>query len=142
MDEARAAMAAVGPLPTPSPELVRVMKAGLRELLASSCREDVPVANASETAPPLPVVVSNADAVGADDREAPPVGGPSRAEVTMPLDTKTIFLAILWVLAILLPLKIGQLPPQVQTIIGDYLATVGLALIIHWRVSDNRKQDD
>ncbi len=60
----------------------------------------------------------------------------------MPLDAKTIFLAILWVLAILLPLKIGQLPLEVQTIVRDYLATVGLALIIHWRVSDSRKQDD
>jgi hypothetical protein len=40
-----------------------------------------------------------------------------------------------------LPLKIGQLPPDVQIIIRDYLATVGLALIIHWRVSDSQKHD-
>jgi hypothetical protein len=67
---------------------------------------------------------------------------PSRTEVTMPLDAKTIFLTILWVLAILLPLKVGQLPPEVQASISNYLATVGLALIIHWRVSDSRKRDD
>jgi hypothetical protein len=143
MDEARAAMATVGPLPPPSPELVHVMNAGLRELLSSSWQGNVPVsvpaANANGAAPPLPVVVSDADAVGADDREAPPASVPSRTEVAMPLDAKTIFLALLWVLAILLPLKIGQLPPEVQTIISDYLATVGLALIIHWRVSDSRK---
>jgi hypothetical protein len=146
IDEARAGIAAVGPLPPPSPELVRAMNAGLHGLLSSSWQGDgpvpVPVANASGTAPPLPVVVSDADVTGADDREAPPVSVPSQTEVVAPLDARTIFLALLWVLAILLPLKIEQLPPDVQTIIRDYLATVGLALIIHWRVSDIRKHDD
>jgi hypothetical protein len=146
IDEARAAIAAVGPLPPPSPELVRVMNAGLYGLLSSSWQGDVPVpvpvANASRTAPPLPAVVSDADAAGADDREAPPVSVPSHTEVVVPPDAKMIFLALLWVLTILLPLKMGQLPPDVQIIIRDYLATVGVALIIHWRVSDSRKHDD
>jgi hypothetical protein len=142
IEEARAAMAPVGPLPPPSPELVRIMKAGLRELVSSSWHRDVPVADASEAALPPSVVVSNADSVRMDDREAQPVSVPSRTEMAMPLDAKTIFLAILWVLTVLLPLKIEQLPLEVQTIIRDYLATVGLALIIHWRVSDSRKPDD
>jgi hypothetical protein len=67
-------------------------------------------------------------------------GSPS--DPGMPLDAKTVFLAVLWVCTILLPLKIGLLPPDVQAIIRDYLVTVGLVLIIHWRVSDSRKHDD
>jgi len=67
---------------------------------------------------------------------------PSHNELVVPLDAKTIFLAILWLLAIALPLDIGQLPLEAQIIIRDYLATIGLALIIHWRVSDSRRQDD
>lgn len=63
-------------------------------------------------------------------------------EVAVPPDAKTVFLAILWVFAILLPLKIGLLPLDVHTIIRDYLVTVGTALVIHWRVSDSRKHDD
>jgi hypothetical protein len=62
--------------------------------------------------------------------------------VAVPLDAKTVFLVVLWVCTILLPLKIGLLPLDVQAIIRDYLVAVGLALIIHWRVSDSRKHDD
>lgn len=145
IDEACTAMAAVGPLPPPSPELVRVMSAGLHELLTSSWPGNAPVpgpgAIGSGTASPLAAAVSDADAGEADDREVPPVSVPARAGMAMPLDAKTVFLALLWVLAILLPLKVGQLPPEVQTIIGDYLSSVGLALIIHWRMSDSRKRD-
>ena len=65
----------------------------------------------------------------------------SQSDIGVPLDAKTVFLAILWVFAILLPLKIGLLSPDVQTIIRDYLVTVGTALIIHWRVTDSRKHD-
>ena len=65
----------------------------------------------------------------------------SPADVGMPLDAKTVFLATLWVFAILLPLKIGQLSPDVQTIIRDFVGTISLALIIHWRVQDSRKRD-
>jgi hypothetical protein len=145
VDEARAAMAAIGPLPPPAPELVRVMNAGLHELLSASWQHEVPVtapvASASGAAPSPAVVVSDTDAGRADDEEAPPVTVPPCTEVVGPLDAKTVFLALLWVLATLLPLKIGRLPPDIQTVIRDYLATVGLALIIHWRVSDTMKRD-
>ena len=53
----------------------------------------------------------------------------------------TVFLAILWVLTIALPPVVLTLPLTVQSIIAGYVAAVGLALIIHWRVSDNRKRD-
>jgi hypothetical protein len=59
----------------------------------------------------------------------------------MPLDAKTVFLAVLWVFTILLPLKMDQLPPEVQIIIRDYVSTVGVTLAIWWRVNDGRKRD-
>jgi hypothetical protein len=145
VDEARAAMAAIGPLPPSDPELVRVMNAGLHELLSASWQREVPVpvpvASPSGAAPSPAVVVSDTDVVRADDGEAPPFAVPPCTEMAGPLDAKTIFLALLWVLATLLPLKIGRLPPDVQTVIRDYLGTVGLALIIHWRVSDTSRRD-
>jgi hypothetical protein len=60
----------------------------------------------------------------------------------MPLDAKTVFLAILWVFTILLPLKDGFLPPEVQTKIWEFVTAVNFTLTIHWRVSDSRKHDD
>jgi hypothetical protein len=44
----------------------------------------------------------------------------------MPLDARTVFLAVLWVFTILLPLKMDQLPPEIQTIIQDYVSTIGV----------------
>jgi hypothetical protein len=59
----------------------------------------------------------------------------------MPLDAKTVFLAVLWVFTILLPLKMDKLPPEVQTIIRDYVSAVSVTLAIYWRVQDGRKRD-
>lgn len=60
----------------------------------------------------------------------------------MPLDAKRVFLAVLWVFTILLPLKMDQLPPEVQTIVRDYVAIVGVTLAVHWRVNDSRRKRD
>lgn len=141
-EQIRVAQAGVGPA-LQALELVKVMNAGLHELLWPSRRQPavygaVPAATASATAPAPSVVISDAGA-GTDtlivQKDTP-------REVAVPLDAKTVFLVVLWVCTILLPLKIGLLPPDVQATIRDYLVTVGLALIIHWRVSDSRKHDD
>jgi hypothetical protein len=128
------------------PELVQIMNAGLREMLSLSRQQrnvfvHPAVATAVATVPQVSVFVRDGDAVRADDREVSLVSASSTTDVGMPLDAKTVFLAIVWVFAVLLPLKIGLLPSEVQTIIRDYLVTVGTALIIHWRVQDSRKHD-
>jgi hypothetical protein len=130
VDDLRATIATVGPV-LAAPELAQAMNVGLYELLSVSPQQrdvlmPVPVASASGIAPPPSVVVSNAD---------------PGTEVAVPLDAKAVFLAVLWVFTILLPLKIGLLPPEAQAIIRDYIATVGLTLTIHWRVADSRKHD-
>lgn len=148
MDEVRAVMAAVGPLPLPPPELAQVMNSGLREMLSLSRQQrnaffPVPAAGITGTGG---VVLPKMMLAGAGEMTASTatatlaVRDDSPADVGMPLDAKTVFLAILWVFAILLPLKIGLLPPEVQAIIRDYLVTIGTALIIHWRVTDSRKR--
>jgi hypothetical protein len=61
-------------------------------------------------------------------------------EVATQPDAKTVFLALLWVLLILLSLgPVLGLPAEAQEIIGGLLANVGLGLIITWRVNDGRK---
>ena len=143
VDEARAAQAAAGPSLLSGREVALAMDAGMRELFAAVYQQRSVVvhglvATAIGSAPAPTVVVRDGDVIRADDRE---VGLLSQSDIGVPLDAKTVFLAILWVFAILLPLKIGLLSPDVQTIIRDYLVTVGTALIIHWRVTDSRKHD-
>ena len=141
MDEFRSVMATVGSA-LPPPELVQVMSAGMRELLWPSRQQrDVsvrgPVATVSAAAPAGQVVVS--DAGTATDTLA--VREDSPGEVAVPLDAKTVFLAILWVLTLALPpVVVLTLPVEVQSIIAGYVAAVGVALIVHWRVSDSRKR--
>jgi hypothetical protein len=98
--------------------LLLAMDAGLRELLLAF---------------PLPhdvVIDGSAATVSASSGGGPAV-----------LDAKTVFLAILWVLTLALPpVVVLELPVEVQSIIAGYIAAVGLTLMIHWRMNDNRKR--
>ncbi len=148
MDEVRAVMAAIGPLPVPPPELVQVMNAGLRETLSLSRQQrnaffPVPPAVITGTgsiALPKPTLAGAGEVTASTATATLAVRDDSPADVGMPLDAKTVFLAILWVMALLLPVAILLLSPEVQTIIMDFLVTIGTALIIHWRVTDTRKR--
>ena len=109
------------------------MNAGMSELLWPTRHHPavyvaVPAATANATALPVSVVVSGVGA-GTDtltvQKDAP-------REVAVPLDAKTVFLVMLWVMVLLLPVAILLLSPEVQTIM-DFLVTIGTALIIHWR---------
>lgn len=137
-------MAAVGPLPLPPPELAQVMNAGLRETLSLSWQQQnafLPVPAAAVTgsvALPKMAVAGTIEVGAATDTLT--VRDDTPTDVGMPLDAKTVFLAILWVMALLLPVAILLLSPEVEAIIMDFLVTIGTALIIHWRVTDSRKR--
>jgi hypothetical protein len=144
VDEARAAQAAAGSSLLSGREVALAMDAGMRELIAavrqqSPHRTDISFVGSVALAPFA--VAGVAEVSVAADTATVTVRDDSPADVCMPLDVKTVFLAILWVFAILLPLKIGQLSPDVQAIIRDFVGTISLALIIHWRVQDSRKLD-
>ena len=65
----------------------------------------------------------------------------SSTDIGMPLDAKTVFLAILWLFTFVLPpVVVLMLPAEAQAIIAGYVAAVGNALIITWRVNDSRKR--
>jgi hypothetical protein len=142
VDEARAVMATVGRLPLPPPELVQVMNTGFWELFSSFRQQrDVSVLGAVATvsvAAHMGSVVVSEPGAATDNltvqKDSPSDGG-------LALDAKTVFLAIMWVSAILLPLKMGLLSPEVQAIIRDYLVTVPSALVIHWHVTGSGKRD-
>jgi hypothetical protein len=142
IDEARAVMATIGPLPLRPPELIHVMNSGFWELFSSFRQQRevfalAGVASASGAALSPSVLVSDAGAA----TDTLTVQKDSPADLGMQLDAKTVFLAIMWVFVILLPLKIGLLPPEVQTIIRDYIALVPAAVVIHWHVTGNGKRD-
>jgi hypothetical protein len=154
MEDARAALADAGPSLPPARELALAMDTGMRELIAavrgqaehrtvygSAIGYASGIVTATGHAIRAPMILAEfGEAGAATDTLTVSRRDDSPADVGMPLDAKTVFLAIIWVFAILLPLKIGELPPDVQTIIRDYLVTVGTALIIHWRVTDSRKR--
>jgi hypothetical protein len=76
----------------------------------------------------------------ADDRDASPVSVSSRSDLAV-IDAKTVFLAIPWLFILVLPpVVVLMLPVETQFIIADYVAAVGNALIITWRVNDSRKR--
>jgi hypothetical protein len=140
-EQIRAAHAAVGPV-LQAMELTQVMRAGLFELLWPPRRQRdvfiaVPAATASATAPPPSVVVSDTGAA----TDTLTVQKETQADPGMPLDAKTVFLAVLWAFTILLPLKDGLLPPEVQTKVWEFITIVNFTLTIHWRVNDSRKRD-
>lgn len=145
VEEARAAQAAAGPSLLSGREAALAMDAGMHELLAAVRQQSEHRAGYSNIVGSLGLapmgMAGVAEVSVTTDTASVAVVDDSPADVGMPLDAKTVFLAILWVFAILLPLKIGLLSPDVQAIIRDYLVTVGTALIIHWRVTDSRKHD-
>jgi hypothetical protein len=135
IDEVRAAMAAIGPLPIPPPELMQVMNVGMRDLLAAFRHQHdvsvhVPAASAIGTAHPGVVFVTDTDVVRVTD-DATVAVYDSRSPAVQ-LDAMTVFLAILWVLTVSLPpIVVLELPVTAQSIIAGYIAAVGLTLIIH-----------
>lgn len=117
----------------------------MRELvLAFRQQRDVEVlgsvATAWAAAPPGAVAVSSADVARATEDQA--VAARDSGSPAVQIDAVVVFLAILWVLTIALPpVVVLTLPVTAQAIIAGYVAAVGNALIITWRVSDNRKHD-
>jgi hypothetical protein len=154
VEEARAAQVVAGLSLLSGSDLTLAMDAGMHELFAAVRRQaEHRTAHGSFAG----YASSTASVTGFGSVALPRMGVTGTAEVTaatgtltvqketqtdvgMPLDAKTVFLAIMWVFAILLPLKIAELPPEVQTIIRDFLVTIGTALVIHWRVQDGRKR--
>lgn len=150
VDTARAArLAAAWLLPAARHDLdlALTMEAGMRELLAAARTHRTAsdsfagVISSTGSAALAPMAVAGAAKLSvAVDTAAVAVVNRSPTDVGMPLDAKTVFLAILWVMALLLPVAILLLSPEFPTIIMDFLVTVGTALIVHWRVQDSRKR--
>jgi hypothetical protein len=160
VEEARAAQAEAGRPLLSGRDVALAMDAGMRELLAAVRQQanqkrgvsvELPTARVTIAALPVSVVVGGSGAMApmraaglfevGTATDTLTVEKDAQTDPGMPLDAKTVFLAVLWVFTILLPLKMDQLPPEVQIIIRDYVSTVGVTLAIWWRVNDGRKRD-
>lgn len=148
VDYARAALASAGLSPTARRDLdlALAMEAGMREFLTAARAHRTAsdsfagIISGTGIVALAPMAVAGvAEVIVAADTATVTVRDDLPANVGMPLDAKTVFLAIWWVMALLLPVAILLLSPEVQTIIMDFLVTIGTALIIHWRVTDSRK---
>jgi hypothetical protein len=146
LEDARRKMPPAGPSLVSGQELALAMDAGLKELLWSFRRRIVyapalPVASAIGFAhPALVVYVSDTDTITLTEDQT--VAVQESQSPAVPIDAKTVFLAILWLLTFALPpVVVLELPAEAQSIIAGYVAAVGLMLMIHWRVNDSRKHD-
>ena len=50
-----------------------------------------------------------------------------------------LVIALVWILAVTMPAAELKLPPEAQQYLNGLYATIGLALIVTWRINDNRK---
>jgi hypothetical protein len=158
--EAQEAQAAAG-LSLPSGrELAVALDAGMKEFLAivrkqveqRSVSVELPTARVTIAALPVSVVVGGSGAMApmraagvlevSAATDTLTVQKDTEADPGMPLDAKTVFLAVLWALTIVLILRGDQLPQEVHDKIMDFLALVNFTLTIHWRVNDSRRKRD
>jgi hypothetical protein len=54
-------------------------------------------------------------------------------------DGEKLALVLVWLFAVALPRVQAALPPDMQAMLSNYYATLGVALIITWRICDKRK---
>jgi hypothetical protein len=125
--------------------LARAVDAGMRELLSPP---EHPVVH-NVTIHGTVAAVSTLAAVGTITASAslalPRIGIAAQGTVENPprglaglSDGQMLALVLVWLFAIALPRVQAVLTPEMQAILSNYYATLGLALIITWRISDKR----
>ena len=87
---------------------------------------------------------NRAIALGRGRRLGPPQAGSevtkaAPAERRQANNQAALVIALVWILAVTMPAAELKLPPEAQQYLNGLYATIGLALIVTWRINDNRK---
>jgi hypothetical protein len=120
---------AIGPLLAYADQIVLARDAGLAQLAELAVQ---PAAPRDHTVGAHLTVTPTFTAVAAVTKAAP-------AEHRRAINQAALVIALVWVLALSMPAAELKLPPEAQEYLNSLYATIGLALIITWRINDNRK---
>jgi hypothetical protein len=118
--------------------------AGMRELLPPQKQPTFHQATAALTVTPVMTAVATVTASISLTMQPMRVYGQATvgnrpAGLAALSDGQILALVLVWLFAVALPRMQAALPPDLQAILSNYYATVGLALIITWRIRDKHR---
>ena len=120
---------AIGPLLPYADQIALARKAGLAQLaelsVQSAATRDHTVGAQLTVTPTFTAVAEVTKAAPAERRQAN--------------NQAALVIALVWILAVTMPAAELKLPPEAQQYLNGLYATIGLALIVTWRINDNRK---
>ena len=120
---------AIGPLLPYADQIALARRAGLAQLaelsVQSAATRDHTVGAQLTVTPTLTAVAEVTKAAPAERRQAN--------------NQAALVIALVWILAVTMPAAELKLPPEAQQYLIGLYATIGLAVIVTWRINDNRK---
>ena len=120
---------AIGPLLPYADQISLARRAGLAQLaelsVQSAATRDHTVGAQLTVTPTFTAVAEVTKAAPAERRQAN--------------NQAALVIALVWILAVTMPAAELKLPPEAQQYLNGLYATIGLALIVTWRINDNRK---
>jgi hypothetical protein len=120
---------AIGPLLPYADQIALARRAGLAQLaelsVQSAATRDHTVGAQLTVTPTFTAVAEVTKAAPAERRQAN--------------NQAALVIALVWILAVTMPAAELKLPPEAQQYLNGLYATIGLALIVTWRINDNRK---
>jgi hypothetical protein len=120
---------AIGPLLPYADQIALARRAGLAQLAELSVQS---AATLAHTVGAQLTVTPTFTAVAEVTKAAP-------AERRQANNQAALVIALVWILAVTMPAAELKLPPEAQQYLNGLYATIGLALIVTWRINDNRK---
>jgi hypothetical protein len=120
---------AIGPLLPYADQISLARRAGLAQLAELSVQS---AATRAHTVGAQLTVTPTFTAVAEVTKAAP-------AERRQANNQAALVIALVWILAVTMPAAELKLPPEAQQYLNGLYATIGLALIVTWRINDNRK---
>jgi hypothetical protein len=120
---------AIGPLLPYADQISLARRAGLAQLAELSVQS---AATRAHTVGAQLTVTPTFTAVAEVTKAAPAEGRQANNQAAL-------VIALVWILAVTMPAAELKLPPEAQQYLNGLYATIGLALIVTWRINDNRK---
>jgi hypothetical protein len=120
---------AIGPLLPYADQIALARRAGLPQLAERAAQQ---IAPRDHTVGAHLTVTPTFTAVAEVTKAAP-------TEHRRGVDQAALVIALVWILALSMPAAELKLSPEAQQYLNGLYATIGLALIVTWRINDNRR---
>jgi hypothetical protein len=140
VQHAQQSLAMAADLAAYADQLSLATDAGLAQIaeLAARPAEPVDVTGVFHAVLPAVKMTAYAEVAATTDRLDVKVEEEAPADAK-PIDVPALAVILVWLIALSLPAAQAHLSPEAQQVINTYIGTISLALIITWRINDNRK---